>query len=55
MGWIGVNQSGSMDQTLESAKRHLLDGRKVRIEPKSFTGGDKEHAALEYEVYVLFD
>jgi len=54
-GWIGVNQSSSIDETMEVAKKYLLEGHDVNIEIRHFVEGSEEHDPLEYEVYVYFE
>ena len=50
---MGV-QRGTLYGALETAMRHLLRGRDVRIEVQEFGEKSDEHDAIEYEVYVLF-
>ena len=57
MGWMGVNQSPSWEETVEVVKKYVDEGRQVEVRPQKFHGpGTQEHPyPLEYEVYVYFD
>lgn len=53
--WIGVNQSPNLDETLEVARKYLLDDAEVKIIKRDFGITTREHYQIEYEVYVLME
>ena len=53
MEWIGVNQSGSISETLEVAKKYLVKGHDIRLCRVDFGEDSREHKAIEYEVHVF--
>lgn len=55
MPFIGINQSGNLQETLEVVRQHLLDMERVEIRVVDFGEGDQGHDPIEYEVYVWTD
>ena len=55
MPYIGVNQSGNLQETLEVIRQHLLSMDKVEVRVVDFGEGGQGHDAIEYEVYVWRD
>lgn len=52
MPFIGVNQSGDLQETLEVVREHLLNMERVEVRVVDFGEGGQGHDPLEYEVYV---
>ena len=50
--WYGVLQTDDLDAVFESARAHLMEGTRVRIERVVFGEASREHAAVEFELYA---